>query len=280
LLARLLRDGDSVVAAAAARSLGYLGNARSAEALLQALGEAPADRRPAVALACLICADQLRRQSDRERAVALCQAVRTADVSDHLTRAAAAMAGPMTTPVSLFDGRTFDGWEGNQEWFRIEDGAIVGGSLTRQIPRNEFLCPTREYANFELRLKVKLIDDKGNAGVQFRSQRIPNHHEMIGYQADVVAGNWGSLYDESRRRTFLAKPDPEDVAKVLKPGDWNEYVIRCEGKRIRLWLNGRQTVDYTEAEEGIPQTGLIGLQTHAGPPSEVWYKDLELVELP
>jgi len=37
----------------------------------------------------------------------------------------------------IFDGKTFAGWEGNREWFRIEDGAIVGGSLKKRIPWNE-----------------------------------------------------------------------------------------------------------------------------------------------
>jgi hypothetical protein len=77
----------------------------------------------------------------------------------------------------------------------------------------------------------------------------------------------------------LAGPDPDHIIEVLKPKDWNEYVIRCKDRRIRLWFNGMQTVDYTEEDEGIAQKGLIGLQIHSGPPSEAWYKDLQLVEL-
>ena len=58
----------------------------------------------------------------------------------------------------LFDGRTFDGWEGNTDTaFRIEDGAIVGGNLKQGLPHNEFLCTRREFADFELRLKAKLL---------------------------------------------------------------------------------------------------------------------------
>ena len=43
----------------------------------------------------------------------------------------------------LFDGKTFNGWEGNQTVFRIEDGAVVGGSLKAKVVRNEYLCTTR-----------------------------------------------------------------------------------------------------------------------------------------
>src|SRR5688500_15523153 len=77
--------------------------------------------------------------------------------------------------VSLFDGKTFKGWEGDtNKTFRIQDGAIVGGTLKEKIPRNEFLCTTRNYTNFILTLKFKLIGEGSNAGIQFRTKRIPN----------------------------------------------------------------------------------------------------------
>jgi hypothetical protein len=176
----------------------------------------------------------------------------------------------------LFDGESFDGWEGNLEAFRIEDGAIVGGSLARDVPRNEFLCTEKEYADFELRLQFKLVGEGANAGVQIRTRRIPDHHEVIGYQADLGDGYWGCLYDESRRRMILAQADAEAVEKVLHRDDWNEYVIRCEGPRVQLWINDLQTVDYTETDSSIEQDGLIALQIHGGPPSEAWYKDIEI----
>ncbi len=179
----------------------------------------------------------------------------------------------------LFDGRTFDGWEGNLEHFRIEDEAIVAGTLKERIARNEFLCTTAEYGDFELRLKFKLLGTGANGGVQFRSQRIPGHHEVHGYQADLGDGWWGALYDESRRNKILVPAAKGVVAEVLKRDDWNDYTIRCEGPRIQLWINGRQTVDYTEPDDTIERTGIIGVQIHGGPPSEAWYKDLRLKKL-
>jgi hypothetical protein len=181
----------------------------------------------------------------------------------------------------LFDGKTFKGWEGNLNLFRIEDGAIVGGTLKEKIARNEFLCTTEEYGDFELRVKFKLLGDpaRANAGIQFRSQRIPNHHEVIGYQADMGQNYWGALYDESRRRKILAGPNLDELNKVLKREDWNDYVIRAEGKRVRLSINGFQTVDYTEADDSLEQRGRICLQIHGGPPSEAWYKDISITTL-
>jgi hypothetical protein len=199
---------------------------------------------------------------------------------------ALAVAGPSigAEPVALFDGKSFAGWEGNLKMFRIEDGAIVGGTLKERIPHNEFLCTTKEYGDFELRLKFKVLGEGVNAGVQFRTKRIPNHHEVSGYQADIGGSKeknyWGSLYDESRRRKILAQADLATVNKIIRPNDWNEYVIRAEGPRIRLTLNGVQTVDYTETEAGIDRAGIIAVQIHGGPPSEAWYKDIVIEELP
>jgi hypothetical protein len=189
---------------------------------------------------------------------------------------------PVAKPVSLFDGKTFKGWQGDTlHTWRIEDGAIVGGSLIKEVPHNEFLSTTRSYSNYVLRLKFKLTGTGFvNAGVQLRSQRATDPaYEMIGYQADLGEKYWGCLYDETRRNTVLAKPDINAVLKVLKPDSWNEYQIRCEGKRIRLWINGKQTVDYTEADNSIPQTGLIALQIHGGGKAQVWYKDITIEEL-
>jgi hypothetical protein len=183
-------------------------------------------------------------------------------------------------PVPLFDGRTFTGWEGNLRIFRIEDGAIVGGSLREKIAQNEFLCTTRSYSDFELRLKVKLLGgDRANAGVQFRTARIPNHHEVSGFQADMGVGWWGALYDESRRNKVLAGPDQSKMKSVVNVDGWNDYVIRAVGPRIQIWLNGVQTVDYTEADPAIAASGVICPQIHSGPPGEAWYKDIALVDL-
>lgn len=203
-----------------------------------------------------------------------------------LTAATLAIAGSPknTAKVSLFDGKTFTGWEGDttRTW-RIADGCIVGGSLTERVPHNEFLASRKTYRDFELTLKFKLTGSEGfvNSGVQIRSVRIDKPaNEMSGYQADIGDPQWwGCLYDESRRKKVLAKSDMAALEPVLKRQDWNDYRIRCEGARIRIWLNGVPTVDYTEAEEGIAREGLIALQIHGGAKAEVWFKEIEIQEL-
>lgn len=187
---------------------------------------------------------------------------------------------PSPKAVPIFNGKNLDGWEGDPKIFRVEDGAIVAGTLDSKIARNEFLCTTRTYGDFELRLKVKLLGgDQANAGIQFRTKRIPNNHEVIGYQADMGVGWWGALYDESRRNKVLVGPDQARMKTVVKADDWNDYVIRAEGKHIQLWINGVQTVDYTETDPAIDTTGVIAVQIHAGPPSQALYKDITIVDL-
>ncbi len=186
----------------------------------------------------------------------------------------------------LFDGKSFDGWEGDTaKTWRVMDGCVVGGSLDEKVPRNEFLATKKRYRNFDLTVKFKLTGTEGfvNSGVQFRSVRIATPaNEMSGYQADIGGPTWwGSLYDESRRNKVLAQSDMAKLEPVLKKDDWNEYRIRCEGPRIQLWMNGVQTVDYTEPDEKIAaQDGFIALQIHGGAKAEVRFKDVAIIELP
>ncbi len=188
---------------------------------------------------------------------------------------------PGFTP--LFDGRLLSGWEGNAAWFRVEQRAIVGGNLQDKIPHNYFLCTTREFGDFDLRLQVKTVGEGANGGIQFRSRRIAGSEEVSGYQADVGGIGerliWGSLYDESRRRRFVAEAAPEVIKPLVKPDDWNDYRIRCVGPKIELFVNGQRTVEYTEPDDTIPQTGIIGLQIHSGPATEVWYRHLRIKTL-
>ncbi|HEX8914174.1 MAG TPA: family 16 glycoside hydrolase [Humisphaera sp.] len=186
--------------------------------------------------------------------------------------------------VPIFDGKTFDGWEGDTtNTWRVEDGALAAGSLQKKQAKNDFLATRKQYANFDLTLRWKLEGTEGfvNGGVQFRSQRIPNDHEVSGYQADLGMNYDGALYDESRRKKMLAVPAKEVLEKARKPlGEWNDYRIRAEGRRIRIWLNGIQTVDYTEPDPAIPQVGIIAVQIHGNATSVVRYKDLRIEELP
>lgn len=184
--------------------------------------------------------------------------------------------------LSIFDGKTLTGWEGNTNTWRVEDGSIVAGWIERKQPHNEFLATRKEFGNFDLRLQYKVEGTNGfvNGGVQFWSQRVPNDFEVSGYQADLGAGTDGNLYDESRRKRNLVEAKKETRAKALRPGDWNDYRIRAEGAHIQLWLNGIKTVNYTESDETVPRHGIMALQIHGGAYTKVQYRNLLIEELP
>lgn len=180
--------------------------------------------------------------------------------------------------VSLFDGQSLAGWDGNTNVWHVRDGAIVGGSMNGN-PRNEFLATARSYTNFVLRLEYKLAGTEGfvNGGVQFRSVRVKEpSNEMCGFQADIGAGYSGCLYDESRRNKFLARPTDEQIKRLEKSGDWNRYEVRCAGPRIQITLNGEKTVDYTETDAALPLDGLIALQIHGDCKAEISFRNLTI----
>jgi hypothetical protein len=178
--------------------------------------------------------------------------------------------------VPLFDGRTLEGWEGDLKLWKAENGMIVGDSPG--IRHNEFLATRKRYSDFELRLEFKLRGGSGNSGIQFRSRRVPESHEVSGYQADIGEKYWGCLYDESRRKKVLAQA-PAELQAALKMDDWNRYTIRAVGNRITLYLNGLKTVEYTESDETIAQSGIIALQVHSGGPLRVEFRNLRIREL-
>ena len=193
------------------------------------------------------------------------------------------LASAATAQTPLTDGKTFDGWEGDttQQW-RIEDGAFTSGALDKKQARNDYLATKKEFGDFELTLKWRLQGTEGfvNGGVHFRSKRVPKGTEVSGFQADLGAGYDGALYDHLRRSKVIQRPSKEVLEKARKPtGEWNDYRIRAEGSRIQIWLNGVQTVDYTETDPSVETTGIIAIQIHGNSNAIVSYKDIAITEL-
>lgn len=178
--------------------------------------------------------------------------------------------------TSLFNGENLDGWDGDASVWSVRDGMIVGAH--KGIKHNEFLAFQKPFGDFVLSLSFRLVDGKGNSGVQLRSVRIPGT-EMSGYQADIGEGYWGSLYDESRRNKTLAPASKRALDKLNKDG-WNHYMIRAFGDRIVVYLNEAVSVDYRETDPEIAREGLIALQVHGGEPMEVHFKDIQIQRVP
>ncbi len=211
--------------------------------------------------------------------------VRSTRFTTRLTRRSLlALAAAASLPAQedgfepLFNGTDLTGWEGDPFLWRVEDGELVG--RTPGISYNDFLATNESFGDFILRFRIKLIDNKGNSGMQFRSQRVKGSMEMIGYQADVGPGYWGDLYDESRRRVSLVEADTKLVDRILKADDFNDYEVQAQGDHIVLKLNGKVTADYTEEQSDIPRDGRLAVQVHASTePLEVRFKDIRIKKL-
>jgi len=204
-----------------------------------------------------------------------------------LLLAALSAAALQAAPISLFDGKTLEGWDYDPAMWRVVNGVITGGSTKEKIAHNDFISTKRSFANFELRLKIRCSGDPKtgliNSGIQVRSVREPGGHGMVGYQVDCGEGWFGKIYDEHRRNKVIWSPTPQMQAKldaVVDVFGWNEYRIRAEGPRLQTWINGVLCMDYVEKEPNIALDGHIGPQVHGGGVCLVEVKDVWIEELP
>jgi putative heme-binding domain-containing protein len=168
----------------------------------------------------------------------------------------------------LFNGRDLTGWSGDSELWSVEAGEIVGRSPG--ISHNSFLLSDLVGQDFRLSFEVKLADDVGNSGVQFRSRPLDGFREVRGYQADIGPDWWGKLYEENGRAVLWDKSGEQHV----KRGDWNRYEIEANGSRIRTWINGQPCVDLDDPTG--KRRGAFALQIHSGGPMEVRFRNLRL----
>ncbi len=169
----------------------------------------------------------------------------------------------------FFNGKDLTGWDGDKDVWSVENGEIVGKTKTG-LKKNTFLKAPMEVTDFKLSAKVKLTPNAENSGIQFRSANVEGG-EMRGPQADIGKGWWGKLYEESGRG-LLVKGDND---KLVKDGEWNEYVVWAVGGSVRIWLNGEIACDYHN-DDKLARRGLIAFQVHSGGPMEVRFKDIKL----
>jgi putative membrane-bound dehydrogenase-like protein len=168
---------------------------------------------------------------------------------------------------SLFNGKDLAAWSGDTQLWSVQDGQIVG--KTQGLDHNEFLISDFLARDFSLSVEVKLVDDAGNSGIQFRS-RVLDGGDVEGYQADIGPGWWGKLYEEHGRKLLWKKSGKEHV----NADQWNVYRIEAIGSRIRTWINGHLCVDMDDPEGS--REGIIALQLHSGRATEIRFRNLVL----
>ena len=206
----------------------------------------------------------------------------------------------------LFNGKDLSGWDGDGRLWSVKDG-VIRGETTKEKPAkgNTFLvCKAPPAGDFDLRLSFRCNADN-NSGVQYRSKHVTegkpaNNWVVHGYQGEIrnekdLPNVSGFIYDEGGKRGRIClvgeravwkdgKKEvlgqtctPEQFQKAFRLNDWNEYVIIAKGNRIRQYVNGVLTVDFTDADPQLAlKSGIIALQLHAGKPMWAEFKDVRI----
>lgn len=202
-----------------------------------------------------------------------------------VTTALVAMSTSLLTAddgfVSLFDGKSLDGWiqRNGQATYKAEDGAVVGRTATNSP--NSFLCTEKAYCDFELVFEVK-VDPGLNSGVQIRSRSSKdyNNERVHGPQVEIetAPGESGYIYGEATGRGWVS-PN-QDIKDAYKNDQWNQYRVLAVGPRIQTWINGKPVEDLTD--EAWSRCGFIGLQVHGvgdRGPFEVRWRNIKIKDL-
>jgi Domain of Unknown Function (DUF1080) len=199
--------------------------------------------------------------------------------------------------VSIFDGKSLKGWDGDPRFWRVENGEIVGEtSPTNVVTENNFLIwRGGVLKDFELKLEFRM--NGTNSGIQYRSTELPNVGKWVlkGYQADMdFSENYvGNVHDErgrgvlSRRGEVTRIVDGPKFKVVGTIGDstllrgamnvsgWNQYHIIARGPVLLQFINGQlMAVAIDEDAKNVAAEGVLGFQMHTGPPFKIQFRNI------
>ncbi len=142
---------------------------------------------------------------------------------------------------------------------------------------HEWLRYDTEFGDFilhaEWRYTPKAGDDHYNSGIYVRNSA----DGSIWHQAQTPGAGGGYLFGNTLVGGKNQRVNPKDTRKenhVNPPGEWNTYEIRCEGRKITLWVNGTLANEFTECE--VPK-GYVGLEAEG---YRVEFRNLKLKLLP
>lgn len=189
-------------------------------------------------------------------------------------------------PVKLFNGKDFEGWEGNtgeggtQKYFTIQDGEIVARNEADNAPKvSNYLLTKKPYKNLRLVFEGKLAESQMHSGIALWGKKFEKDSEKNSYQGHLVMfpSGWG-FYDLYRRNSIY---QDDGRARKADNKDWNKMEILAIAPRIRLAVNGQEVADWTDPKPELCGEGPIGLQLHSNTvPQEVRFRGLILSENP
>jgi hypothetical protein len=190
--------------------------------------------------------------------------------------------------VSIFNGKNLDGWEGDTNFWRVEDGALVGEiTPDKLLKTNSFIIwEGGEVGDFELKTEFR-ITESGNSGINYRSERLDTiPYALRGYQADIDGQNryTGQNYEERKRTTLAYRGEKVKVSSQTNPDaegslranvarnawqsrevleslgesdalkeqinseDWNEVHLIVKGNQLQHYVNGVLMSEVTDQD--------------------------------
>ncbi|QGJ71856.1 Secreted protein containing DUF1080 [Planctomycetales bacterium 10988] len=220
---------------------------------------------------------------------------------------------------SLFNGKDLGNWDYDQEYWRVENGLIIGQTTAdNPLDQNTFLIwKEGEPTDFELKVKFRVYGEEewANSGIQYRSQRMPEKGEYVvgGYQADIdyTKKYLGILYEEKGRGILVLpgdkavlEPNPLAETKTLpkprqykrvnlepypqavefvsqfQPKEWNTYRIIAWKNRLLHLINDQPVMECLDLDKkNRSHQGVIALQLHRGTPMTIEFESVELTPL-
>ena len=212
--------------------------------------------------------------------------------------------------VSLFDGKTFDGWKigENASVFTIHDGMIVmEGPATLEGPAHLYYVGDvnkHDFKNFDLKVDVMTFP-AANAGIYFHTKYQESNWPGCGIECQVnnSHGDWrrtGSLWGNQNISWGPETPpqDNKEIVAILpkapvKDKVWYTQEIICKDGQVTVKLDGKTVLEHKVADAGVEHKlptgmtwlprGTFALQGHPPMPgqiSKVYYKNIRVKVLP
>jgi len=205
-------------------------------------------------------------------------------------------------PREIFNGKDLSGWKGNPDLWSVKDGCIKGTTTAdKPLKFNTFLIwDAGQVSNFELEFDYKL-GAEGNSGIQYRSKIMDEEKFIVGgYQADIDASlKFAGINYEEKGRGILAQRgqrvtidvsgsksaeafgDGVELGKSIHgAGQWNHYRLVANGNKLSQSINGALMSEVIDDQEGkSSKEGVLAFQIHVGPPMEIQFKNVRLLEL-
>ena len=203
--------------------------------------------------------------------------------------------------VSIFDGKTLNGWESlppkTAGAWTVKDGMIVGNG---EKGKGYLTFDNREIADLELKLSYR-FPGEGNSGISIRAREdetgkrhFQSYHADLGHVGigKKVLGKWdfqtpGRKEHDCYRgiRLVIDENDKPKLTPIenavtredINKGGWNTVHIIAKDNNFKFFINGKLSSEFTEhlPTEKRLDKGMIQLQLH-DPGMIVHFKDIRL----